>query len=57
MRIGRFVRQDNHVAILLPSTRFLADSGTPVANAVAAGTAPTVVGVANVVAEDKTGGR
>jgi hypothetical protein len=29
VRIVRFVRQDNHVAILLPSTRFLADSGTP----------------------------
>ncbi len=56
VRIVRFVRQDNHVAILLPSTRFLADSGTPVANAVAAATAPTVFGVANVVAEDKTGG-
>jgi hypothetical protein len=56
VRIVRFVRQDNKVAILFPSTRFLASPGTAVANAVAAATAPTVVGVANVVAEDKASG-
>jgi hypothetical protein len=56
VRIVRFVRQDNKVAILFPSTRFLADPGTAVANAVAAATAPTVVGVANVIAEDKATG-
>jgi Met-zincin/Domain of unknown function (DUF5117) len=57
VRIIRFVRQDNKVAILLPSTRFLAGTGNAaVTNAVAAATAPTVFGVANVVAEDKAGG-
>ncbi len=55
-RIIRFTRQDNKVAILFPSTRFLARPGTPEARAVEAGTAPTVVGVAKVLAEDKTTG-
>ncbi len=49
VRAIRFVRQDNKVAILFPSTRFLAHPGSPVANAVDVATAPTVVGVANVV--------
>ena len=49
VRIVRFVKQDDKVAILFPSTRFLADPGTPVANAVSVATAPTVVGVAKIV--------
>lgn len=56
VRIIRFVQQDNKVAILFPSTRFLAAAGTPVANAVAVASAPTVVGVAKVISTDpKTG--
>jgi hypothetical protein len=56
VRIIRFVKQDNKVAILFPSTRFLANPGTPVANAVAVASAPTVVGVASVISTDpKTG--
>ena len=55
-RIIRFERQDDKVAILFPSTRFLATPNTPVANAVANATAPTVVGVAKVLAEDKATG-
>jgi hypothetical protein len=56
VRIVRFVKQDDKVAILFPSTRFLAQPGTPVANAVDVATAPTVVGVGSVVSTDpKTG--
>lgn len=56
VRAIRFVHQDDHVAILFPSTRFLADPGSPVANAVAEASAPSVVGVARVISTDpKTG--
>ncbi|MBV9055876.1 MAG: zinc-dependent metalloprotease [Candidatus Eremiobacteraeota bacterium] len=56
VRIVRFIKQDNKVAILFPSTRFLADAGTPIANAVTVASAPTVVGVAKIVSTDaKTG--
>ena len=37
-RILRFVKQDNRVAILFPTTRFLAAPNSPEAQAVAAGT-------------------
>ena len=56
VRIIRFIKQDDKVAILFPSTRFLADPGTPVANAVNVATAPTVVGVAKIVSTDPTTG-
>ncbi len=56
VRVIRFIKQDNKVAILFPSTRFLANPGTPIANAVNVASAPTVVGVAKVVSTDpKTG--
>ncbi|HEY8297640.1 MAG TPA: zinc-dependent metalloprotease, partial [Candidatus Baltobacteraceae bacterium] len=55
-RIMRFTRQDDKVAILFPSTRFLANPGTPEQRAVDAGTAPTVVGVAKILSEDKATG-
>jgi hypothetical protein len=56
VRVIRFERQDNKVAILFPSTRFLAHPGTPEQNAVDVASAPTVVGVANIVSNDpKTG--
>ncbi|HEV2261310.1 MAG TPA: zinc-dependent metalloprotease, partial [Candidatus Rubrimentiphilum sp.] len=55
-QIVRFTRQDNRVAILFPTTRFLAHPGSPEALAVAAGTANSVVGVSKVIAvDDKTG--
>ncbi|MDQ2664164.1 MAG: DUF5118 domain-containing protein [Candidatus Eremiobacteraeota bacterium] len=55
-RILRFERHDNHVAVLMPSTVFLAKPGTPDALSVAAGTTSTVVGIAKVLSEDsKTG--
>jgi hypothetical protein len=55
-RVLRFVRQDNKVALLFPTTRFLAKAGTPEAFAVAAGTANSVAGVAKVISvDDKTG--
>jgi len=55
-RIIRFVKQDNRVAILFPTTRFLASPSSPEALAVAAGTANTVAGVAKVISiDEKTG--
>ncbi len=55
-RIIRFVKQDNRVAILFPTTRFLAKPNTGEAQAVAAGTANSVAGVAKVLSVDeKTG--
>jgi hypothetical protein len=52
----RFVRQDDRVAILFPTTRFLASPNSPEALAVEAGTASTVAGVAKVLSvDDKTG--
>ena len=55
-RIIRFVRQDNRVAILFPTTRFLAKPNSPEAAAVSAGTANSVAGVAKVISvDDKTG--
>jgi hypothetical protein len=56
VRIIRFVQQDDKVAVLLPSTRFLADKSMPVANAVEVATAPTVVGVGKVLAVDRKTG-
>ncbi len=55
-RIIRFVKQDNRVAILFPTTRFLANPNTGEANAVAAGTAPSVAGVAKVLSVDDATG-
>ena len=55
-RIVRFVKQDNRVAILFPTTRFLALPNSPEANAVAAGTANTVAGVAKVLSVDDATG-
>jgi hypothetical protein len=56
VRVIRFEKQDNKVAILFPSTRFLAQPGTPEQSAVDVATAPTVVGVTNVISTDaKTG--
>lgn len=55
-RILRFVKQDNRVAILFPTTRFLAAPNSPEANAVAAGTTSTVAGVAKVLSIDEATG-
>lgn len=55
-RILRFVKQDNRVAILFPTTRFLATPNSPEADAVAAGTADTVAGVAKVISVDEATG-
>jgi hypothetical protein len=55
-RILRFVKQDNRVAILFPTTRFLAAPNSPEANAVQVGTAPTVAGVAKVLSVDDATG-
>ena len=55
-RIIRFVRQDNRVAILMPSTHFFARDGSPEALAVAAGQSPSVVGVAKVLSENPENG-
>ena len=51
-RIIRFVKQDNRVAIIFPTTRFLAQPNTGEADAVAAGTAPSVAGIAKVFSVD-----
>lgn len=51
-RILRFVKQDNRVAILFPTTRFLAAPKSPEENAVQAGTASTVAGVSKVLSVD-----
>jgi hypothetical protein len=56
VRIIRFVRQDDKVAILFPSTRFYAKPGTPEALAVAAGTSPSVLGIAKILTENKETG-
>ncbi len=55
-RIMRFVKQDDRVALLFPTTRFLAAPNSPEANAVAAGTANTVAGVAKVLSVDDATG-
>jgi hypothetical protein len=55
-RILRFVKQDNRVAILFPTTRFLAQSNSPEENAIQAGTANTVAGVAKVLSVDDATG-
>lgn len=55
-RILRFVKQDNRVAILFPTTRFLATPNSPEADAVQAGTANTVAGVAKVLSVDEATG-
>lgn len=55
-RTVRFVKQDNHVAVLFPSTRFLAQPNTPEENAVIAGSPMSVAGIAKVISvDDKTG--
>ncbi len=55
-RIIRFIKQDNRVALLFPTTRFLAKPNSPEALAVAAGTTNSVAGVAKVLSiDDKTG--
>ena len=55
-RIIRFVKQDNRVAILFPTTRFLAAPNSPEALTVAAGTTSTVAGVAKVLSIDEATG-
>ncbi len=55
-RVIRFVKQDNRVAILFPTTRFLARPNSPEANAVEAGTANSVAGVAKVLSVDDATG-
>ena len=55
-RTIRFVKQDNRVAILFPSTRFLARQNTPEDLAVLAGSPNSVAGVAKVLSEDKQTG-
>ncbi|MGZ3522300.1 MAG: zinc-dependent metalloprotease [Vulcanimicrobiaceae bacterium] len=55
-RIIRFTRQNDKVAILFPSTRFLAKPGSPEQRAVEANSAPTVVGVSKILAEDVRNG-
>lgn len=52
----RFERQDNKVAILFPTTRFLATPNSPEALAVQAGTASTVAGVAKILSIDAATG-
>jgi hypothetical protein len=55
-RIIRFVKQDHKVAILFPTTRFLASPNTPEAAAVSAGVANSVAGVAKVLSVDPATG-
>lgn len=55
-RILRFVHTDNRVAILFPTTRFLARPNSPEEAAVQAGTASSVAGVAKVLSVDKATG-
>jgi hypothetical protein len=52
-RVVRFVRVGKGVVMLWPHTRFLADANTPLADAVRASTADSVMGVAGIVAEKK----
>ncbi len=55
-RIIRFVKQDHRVAVLFPTTRFLARPNSPEAAAVDAGVANSVAGVAKVLSiDDDTG--
>ncbi|PZR58416.1 MAG: hypothetical protein DLM50_03765 [Candidatus Meridianibacter frigidus] len=52
-RIMRFLRNgDTKVTILWPHTRFLADKGTPLENAVRASTADSVLAVAKIISKD-----
>jgi hypothetical protein len=55
-RILRFVKQDNRVALLFPTTRFLAAPNSPEEAAIEAGTANTVAGVSKVVSIDQATG-
>jgi len=55
-RIIRFVKQDHKVAVLFPTTRFLAQRNTPEAAAVNAGIANSVAGVAKVLSIDPSTG-
>lgn len=55
-QIIRFTRQDNRVAILFPTTRFLAHPNSPEALAVQAGIANSVAGVAKVISVDSSTG-
>src|ERR1700681_4611536 len=52
-RVVRFVRIGKSVAMLWPHTRFIADKDTPLADAVRASTADSVMGVAGIAAEKK----
>ena len=52
-RVIRFVRSGKHVVLLWPHTRFLADPNTPLAEAVRASTADSVLGVGDIIAERK----
>jgi hypothetical protein len=55
-RIIRFVKQDHKVAVLFPTTRFLARPNSPESLAVAAGTANSVAGIAKVLSVDDATG-
>jgi hypothetical protein len=52
-RLVRFVRVGKAVAMIWPHTRFLADPNTPLADAVRASTADSVMGMTPIVAEKK----
>jgi len=52
-RVVRFVRIGKSVAMIWPHTRFIADKETPLADAVRASTADSVMGIAGIVAEKK----
>jgi hypothetical protein len=51
-RVFRFERSGLHVALLWPSTRFLADANTPLASAVEGSSAASMIGEAPVVAQN-----
>ena len=53
-RVLRFARVGKQVVMTWPHTRFLADAGTPIADAVHASTADSVLGVGAIVAQDKS---
>ncbi|MBV8644015.1 MAG: zinc-dependent metalloprotease [Candidatus Eremiobacteraeota bacterium] len=52
-RIIRFERVGKNVVMLWPHTRFVADPNTPLADAVRASTADSVMGIAGIAAEKK----
>jgi Met-zincin/Domain of unknown function (DUF5117)/Domain of unknown function (DUF5118) len=53
-RVLRFVRTGKSVAMIWPHTRFLADPNTPLSEAVRQSTADSLLGIAGIVAENKS---